>query len=307
MTGSSDLQSAANGDSGAANRAAAPPLVRGGSLSAALTTSSADARRLVLGAAIGFGVPEVRVFVESLRGTGYGGDVMMLIRWPGIGVGRYLKGRGVDVTRVFQTRSFSRSVHARRYAIYLDYLKARAGHYDQVMMSDVRDVVFQSHPFAGIDSPRCHFYLEAAGRTIGSDATNARWVRGCFTADEAEALAPRRISCSGITIGGTAEIMTYLEHMVAKIDAMPLRIYRTIGHGYDQGIHNYLVYLDAGISGVVVQNHGHIATMALEPRTFYSLDAAARISGPDGRLYPICHQYDRFPDIRAAVEARYAK
>jgi hypothetical protein len=47
--------------------------------------------------------------------------------------------------------------------------------------------------------------------------------------------------------------------------------------------------------------------MALEPREFYRLDEAARISGPDGRLYPICHQYDRFADIRAAVEARYAK
>jgi hypothetical protein len=276
-------------------------------LSATLPTSSADARRLVLGAAIGFGVDEVRVFVESLRGTGYGGDVMMLIRWPGLGVGRYLKRRGVDVTRVFQTRSFSRSVHARRYAIYLDYLKARSGHYDQVMMSDVRDVVFQCHPFIGIDTPKCHFYLEAAGRTIGSDPTNSRWVRGCFTAAEAEALAHHPISCSGITIGGTAEIVTYLEHMVAKINAMPQRIYRTIGHGYDQGIHNYLIYLDPAISGVVEENNGHIATMALEPREHYSLDAAARIHGPDGRLYPICHQYDRFPDIRAAVEARYVK
>jgi hypothetical protein len=282
-------------------------LRHGGSLSTTFATSSADARRLVLGAGIGFGVAEVRVFVESLRGAGYGGDVMMLIGWPGLGVGRYLKGRGVDVTRVFQTRSFSRSVHARRYAIYLDYLKRRAGHYDQVMMSDVRDVVFQSHPFAGIDSPKCHFYLEAAGRNIGSDPTNARWVRGCFTAAEAEALAHHRISCSGITIGGTTEIVTYLEHMVAKIDAMPMRIYRTIGHGYDQAIHNYLVYLDAGISGVVEENNGHIATMALEPRELYSLDPAARIHGPAGRLYPICHQYDRFPDIRAAVEARYAK
>jgi hypothetical protein len=101
--------------------------------------------------------------------------------------------------------------------------------------------------------------------------------------------------------------VTYLEHMVAKIDAMPMRIYRTIGHGYDQGIHNYLVYLDPAISGVVEENNGHIATMALEPREHYSLDQAARIHGPDGCLYPICHQYDRFPDIRAAVEARYAK
>jgi hypothetical protein len=56
----------------------------------------------------------------------------------------------------------------------------------------------------------------------------------------------------------------------------------------------------------VEENNGHIATMALEPREFYRLDEAARIHGPDGRLYPICHQYDRFADIRAAVEARYA-
>ena len=276
-------------------------------MSTTFVTSSQDARRLVLGAAVGFGVTEVRVFVESLRGAGYRGDVMMLIRWPGLAVGRYLAGRGVDVTRVFQTRSFSRSVHARRYAIYLDYLKARAGHYDQVMISDVRDVVFQSHPFAGIEDIGCHFYLEAASRTIGADPTNARWVRGCFSPAEAQALAHRRISCSGITIGGTGEIVSYLEHMVARIDAMPMRIYRTIGHGYDQAIHNYLVYLEPAVCGVVEENHGHIATMALEPREHYSLDAAARIRGPDGRLYPICHQYDRFPDIRAAVEARYAK
>jgi hypothetical protein len=47
--------------------------------------------------------------------------------------------------------------------------------------------------------------------------------------------------------------------------------------------------------------------MALEPREFYRLDGEAHIHGPDGRLFPICHQYDRFPDILKAVEARYAR
>jgi hypothetical protein len=267
----------------------------------------ADARRLVLGAAVGFDVPQVRVFVESLRATGYGGDVMLLIRWPGIGVGRYLKRRGVDVTRVFQTRSFTRSVHARRYAIYLDYLRPRMARYDQLMISDVRDVVFQRNPFDGIAGPQCHFYLESAVRTIGQDPTNSRWVRGCFTAAEVAALADRRISCSGITIGGTTAVVAYLERMAARVAAMPMRIYREIGHGYDQAIHNFLVHLDPAIDGILVENNGHIATMALEPRELYALDAAARIRAPDGRLYPICHQYDRFPDIRAAVEARYTK
>ena len=273
---------------------------------AAASTPRADSRRLVLGAAIGFDAAQVRVFVESLRACGYAGDVAMLIRWPGLRVARYLKSRGVDAIRVFQTRSFTRSVHARRYAIYLDYLRARGGRYDQVMMSDVRDVVFQRNPFDGIASPKCHFFLESASRTIGDDPTNSRWVRGCLAADEAEALARCRISCSGITIGGTAAIMAYLERMAARGGAMPLRIYRSIGHGYDQAIHNFLVHLDPAIDGVVVENNGHIATMALEPRALYRLDAQARIHATDGRLFPICHQYDRFPDISEAVAARYA-
>jgi hypothetical protein len=267
---------------------------------------SPDGRRLVLGAAIGFRVEQVRVFVESLRAN-YQGDVLLLIRWPGLRVARYLKSHGVDVIRVFQTRSFTRSVHARRYAIYFDYLRAQLCRYDQVMMSDVRDVVFQRNPFDGITSPKCHFYLESAVRTIGEDPTNSRWVHGCFSSAEAERLAACRISCSGITIGGTAAIMAYLERMAARIGAMPWRIYRRIGHGYDQAIHNYLVHLDPAIDGIVVDNNRHIATMALEPRTFYRLDCESLIYGPDNHLFPICHQYDRFPDLLKAIEARYAR
>ena len=271
----------------------------------AAAMSNSDSRRLVLGAAIGFDVAQVCVFVESLRAH-YTGHVLLLIRWPGLGVGRYLKSRGVDVIRVFQTRSFTRSVHARRYAIYLGYLRARLSRYDQVMMSDVRDVVFQRNPFDGIASPKCHFYLESAARTIGEDQTNARWVRGCFSAEEAELLAPCRISCSGITIGGTAAIVAYLERMAARIRGVSWRVYRQIGHGYDQAIHNYLVHLDSEIDGIVVENNQHIATMALEPRAFYRLDRESLIYGPGDHLFPICHQYDRFPDLRKAVEARFA-
>jgi hypothetical protein len=272
---------------------------------AAAASFDPDRRRLVLGAAVGFDVAQVRVFVESLRAN-YAGDVLLLIRWPGLRVARYLKSRRIRVIRVLQTRSFTRSVHARRYAIYLEFLRARLSRYDQVMISDVRDVVFQRNPFDGIASPKCHFYLESAVRTIGEDPTNSRWVRGCFSADEAERLAACRISCSGITIGGTAAIVAYLELMVERIRVLPWRIYRKIGHGYDQAIHNYLVHLAPEVAGIVVENNRHIATMALEARAFYRLDREALIHGPDDHLFAICHQYDRFPDLRKAVEARFA-
>jgi hypothetical protein len=272
---------------------------------AASVALNPDGRRLVLGAAIGFDAAQVRIFVESLRAH-YKGDVLILIRWPGVGVARYLKRHGVKVIRVFQTRSFTRSVHARRYAIYLRYLRKHRSRYDQVMHSDVRDVVFQKNPFDGITSPQCHFYLEGAARTIGEDETNSRWVRGCFSPADADKLAQCRISCSGITIASTASLIAYLEKMVARVRAVPWRIYRKIGHGYDQAIHNYLVHLDPTTDGMVVENNRHIATMALEPRAAYRLDHYANIHGTDGHLFAICHQYDRFPDILKEMEAKYA-
>jgi hypothetical protein len=271
-----------------------------------LSPDSPDARRLVLGAAVGFGVDQVRVFVESLRAVGYAGDVVMLVRWPGFKVRRYLRSRGVKPVPVLQTRSFTRSVHARRYAIYADYLRARPDRYNQVILSDVRDVVFQRHPFEGITSPKCHFFLEGDTQTIGEDPTNSRWVRGCGTHDEAEAIAACRISCSGITIGGTSAVVAYLDQMADRIRNIPFRVYRRIGHGYDQGIHNLLIHLNPDIDGMIVQNNGHIATMALGPHSLYRLDETGQISTSGGHRPAICHQYDRFPEIRTAVEARYA-
>ena len=53
--------------------------------------------------AIGFDVGQVRIFVESLRAH-YAGEVLLLTRWPSLQLARYLKGRGVDVMPVFQTR-----------------------------------------------------------------------------------------------------------------------------------------------------------------------------------------------------------
>src|SRR6185503_19969935 len=121
----------------------------------------------------------------------------------------------------------------------------------------------------------------------------------------AAALADKRISCSGISIGGTRAMLAYLDRMRERIDEVPYRIYREIGHGYDQGLHNGLVYLDTSIVGAIVENNGHIATMALEPRSACQLGDNHRIRTTAGHLPAICHQYDRFPDLKLAMEARY--
>jgi hypothetical protein len=264
-----------------------------------------DSRRIVLGAAVGFDVDQIRVFVESLRAVGYSGDVALLVRWPGFKVIRYLRSRDVHAIPILQVRSFSRSVHARRYAIYAEFLRARQHRYDQAMVSDVRDVVFQGHPFDGITGSQCHFFLEGTSQKIGEDPTNSRWVGGCGTAAQVEAVSSRRICCSGITIGGLDAMLGYLDRMTGRINNIPFRIYRKIGHGYDQGIHNLLVHLDPDIDGTIVENNGHIATIGLGPESLYALDENAFVRVAGGHLPAICHQYDRFPKFREAIQSRY--
>lgn len=268
------------------------------------TAPSGDARRLVLGTAIGFTADQVRSFVESLR-ENFTGAATMFIHWPAPHLARFLESRGIEPVPVARGIPFRRPVNARRYKLYRDYLRPRVNGFDQVMISDTRDVVIQAPPFAGIGG-KCHFYLERAGQTIGGEEYNSRWVRACFPADEATTLLCRPVSCSGVSIGGGAAMLAYVEKMTAGIDALPRFIHRLIGPGYDQAIHNGLVHPDSGIDGVTVENNLHVATMGLEPRALYRLDECARIRAQDGFLLPVCHQYNRFPDILDAVTARYA-
>src|SRR5262245_59320408 len=132
-----------------------------------------DARRLVLGAAVGMGVRDVRIFVESLRRAGYTGAIVMLIGRTDRALAAYLAGHGVDTQPVWYWRRLHGPIHAYRFELFARYLREHASRYDEVLISDVRDVAFQAHPFIGLTGTDFRFFLEGAAKTIGSEPTNA--------------------------------------------------------------------------------------------------------------------------------------
>ena len=266
-----------------------------------------DSRQLILGAAIGYRPEQVRLFVETLRASGFKGEVMILIGIQQFRLRNFLGRYDVRTKSLWHKRSLFRPPNARRYQTYYEYLLARRNDFDHVMITDVRDVIFQSHPFVGIADDKCHYFLERDDVELAHDeGANWRWLRGLYGA-KAEALAHRPISCSGITLGPTDAMLRYLGRMAAEIAKMHWRIYRKIGHGYDQGIHNLLIHTDPELAGALEQNNGHVATMQLEPRQAYKLDNIGLIRTNADHIIPICHQYDRFPDIRGVVERRWSQ
>ena len=74
-----------------------------------------DDRRLVLGAAVGMSVEHVRIFVESLRLSGYTGPVVMLIGPTDFKLAAYLHTHGVEPRRVWFVRRLHGPIHAYRF------------------------------------------------------------------------------------------------------------------------------------------------------------------------------------------------
>jgi hypothetical protein len=264
-----------------------------------------DARRLVLGAAVGMGVAQVRVFIASLRQAGYTGAIVMLIGPADRALAAYLAAHGVESQRVWFWRRLHGPIHAYRFALFARYLRAQGARYDEVLISDVRDVVFQAHPFAGLTSADCYFFLEGAAKTIGEEPTNALYMRLFLTTAEFDAIASSRISCCGVVLGGTSAMTTYLARMTARLAAVPLRVRRKIGA--DTAFHNLIAHATRDVPAVIVENNLVVATMGIEPAMRYRVGADGRVRTSDGHLPAILHQYDRIAEIRGAVEARFAQ
>ncbi len=271
------------------------------------TPSPSDARSLVLGAAVGFRVDQVRTFVESLRASGYRGDIVMLVGLRDFALARYLRQHGAIPRRIWFIRRFHGPIHAYRFELFADVLRKAAGKYDRVLVSDVRDVVFQAHPFAGITSDACHFFLEGDNRTIGNEPTNMVYMRSFLSPDEVAKIAPARISCCGVVLGGGAAMTGYLTRMAAELAAVPLKVRRKIGA--DTAFHNRMAHLPAGtavpIPVVLVENNVHVATMGIEPASSYRAEPGGAIRTLSGHLPAILHQYDRLPEIKTPVTARW--
>jgi hypothetical protein len=183
-------------------------------------------------------------------------------------------------------------VQALRYRHYLEYLAALPGA-SAVMVTDLRDVLFQSDPFATPISG-VEVFLEDPTTTVGSPGFNRRWLADLYGRGWVEDNARQTVSCSGVTIGSREPMVAYLRGMVDELEG------RLAPLGpRDQAAHNRLV-----LSGVVPQltkvanGTGRVLTMgAMEPSSL--IDGVVR--NADGSVPAVLHQYDRHPDLTAQL------
>jgi hypothetical protein len=208
-----------------------------------------------------------------------------------------------------------------RYMLYWDILDQLQG-VERVLLSDVRDVFFQSNPFDETWGEGLNVSLEDGRGSIGAGefgitdtkydhttasgvklrGVNASWIRKTYGERMVERIASKPICCAGVTFGSKSAVMRYLSKMVTEIARLTPVINE--GMGYDQGIHNVLLHSGA-LDPVTIHANGDgpVYTVHSVPEHELPLDSENRLVRRDGKPVAIIHQYDRSPRLNAVLAA----
>jgi len=187
-------------------------------------------------------------------------------------------------------------VMSSRYLLYYLYLSEYGKNYSKIMLTDVRDVLFQRNPFDfDFDDCLCCF-LEDKGKTISECWVHTEWIGQGFGDSALREIGDRMISCAGTTIGTRDYIMLYLEAMIAYL----LKLQYHPSSGVDQGVHNYIIHKGLIKNVRFFENHyGPILTMMSVKENQLCFNNSGFLINEDGSVINVLHQYDRHsPEVK---------
>lgn len=265
-------------------------------------------RDLVMGFASGYPVATIRPFVELLLTAGaFLGKGVLFVKPEDAELMAYLQSRGLSVAFYDpQAHSVTNLVMA-RYFSYFDYLRSRiqeGKRYRNILLTDVRDVIFQK-PLFGVSCDELEFHYEAASPRIGECEWNSLWIRKSFGEETLARFADRRISCAGTVSGRTLGILRYLAQMQVLMLRLPDEVKE--GSGGDQGVHNYILHSGLLTEARVLDNFEQVATLNYVSGTEVHADKNGCVVNPNGAISEIAHQWDRHPHLTAAISAMALK
>ena len=259
---------------------------------------------LVLGAVYNLEYDALEPFVLSLKQSGYTGRVMFWVSGISEDTCQKLTSQGVRLASCEDAHMFERaSVNCLRYLVYRDILRTFPEPISHVMLTDVRDVVFQRDPFSfDLGDGLCVFLED---RIVKDCIINSWWILNAYGGKMWDNMADKPISCSGTSIGSFSQIQVYLDAMVDELERIGGASSRETLGGIDQGIHNYLLHCDRlGQVREFTNEDGPVLTMHYVKDNVVRINSEGLLTNRAGAIANTIHQYDRYPEIVSRLQNR---
>lgn len=184
-----------------------------------------------------------------------------------------------------------------RFLHYKDFLIKNKEKYENVLLTDVRDVFFQKDPFSLQKHSKVQCYEENG--ILGEETMfNVPWIRSMYGPESINSFSSKKILCSGTILGPVIEMIEFLddfERVILKASQVGIG-------GSDQGMYNYLIrkFISNKVS-IVKNDTGEVMTVANNESNVFKISNQG-VCNERGELVPVVHQYDRNSQINQLVE-----
>ncbi|MGV9010850.1 hypothetical protein [Brevundimonas sp.] len=247
----------------------------------------------VLGYATGYDAAGIAPFVRSLRAVFDGTVALIVDDRPDVAA--LLSQHDVIAVAPDMVEGWAPHPVMQRFVAF-DRLLRSWPNVDGVLITDVRDVIFQADPFSPWPDRLLAFQEYEAG-VLSDHAFNMKYVRALAGDGLAKIVSQQPCICVGTVMGPRADILR-LCRAILMLAATPRS---AIGgaFGADQAACNLAIHLGM-IEAQVLPNYGRVATLGLtEGAKLTFMDG--KVVNPDGTISAIVHQHDRHPHLAEAV------
>jgi hypothetical protein len=244
-------------------------------------------KNLIIGLAAGYSVDKIKPFVLSFRKHSQD-DILLVMDKVLPDMAEFCEINYVYTCIPEEPLQLS-TCQIKRYEIYLDCLEDHFADAENVLIADVRDVVFQSDLFAEYPKKSLEFFAEP--EFFKNCQHNAPWVEGIYGKERVQEIADQYVICSGTTLGTRAGMIKYLKTMVGEF-ARLAEMGRPLSGGQDQPVHNHLVY-DNKFTDFNINQNGSGPICTMHHSKSLTFNRSGQLLNDDGSVIPVVHQYDR--------------
>lgn len=245
-------------------------------------------KNIIIGTIYSLNISDIKIFVESLRSV-YGGRVLLFVNNLHQRVKDYLLSRNIEMIEASQHQFMH--INNYRFFLYKDFLEKNF--FDNVFLTDVRDVFFQGDPFE-YDFPGGISASLEDKNVIETCPFNRNWVLNFYGNLVFEKVAKNKIICAGTIIGDYPSIVSHIGNICNEIEHIGQRNPNLLRiPGADQTAHDIICYLrDRSYYVDFMDNEkSHIITVGnTEPASIKIEDD--KIFNKGG-IVKVVHQYDR--------------
>lgn len=279
---------------------------------------------LILGYIHGYQWPQLAPFVNSLRDTDFNGDICFFASGTDDQTSQIIREAGIQLVDVPNPRFKLRRKISKlwwlfrlapqplrapllksladllvlRYILFIEFLRQHESDYHRVLITDIRDVIFQKNPFANAPAAGIHFFEEANGRTIASEPKNSKWIRRSFGRKIHDEYADKPIVCFGTIMGTVAGMVDFLNFWLAIVASA-----RSIKPCVDQGAFNVAAQRYPRQRYETHKNgESLVQTMSIMSLADLIIDANGCVTNQAGEIVALLHQFDRHPELNSRIK-----